>query len=333
VLLLCAAAVATAQGQNASPESRQPTEFPVYHTTSNRIAIGRSITIAPDEEITDSVVVIGGSVRVEGRIRNELIVVGGDATLGPKSLVGGDAVVVGGRLMREPGAQLRGSVSDVTFGDWIPWRIEMPAVEFENAVRWIALTTTVFRISLLALVMAVLLLIARAPVARVAAAAAAQPARSFLAGLLTEILFLPVLVVVSIGLAITIVGIPLVFVLVPLAILAFALAMALGFTALATRIGEWIEDRVGWRGHNVFLAAALGYAVILGPALIARILGVTPGAGTPGALVLVSAAAVEFVVWTIGLGATLITGFGRWSIVPPPVPPAPSPPMQVAMNG
>lgn len=333
VLLLSAAALATAQGQNASPGSPRPAEPSVYHTTANRIAFGRNITIAANEEITDSVVVIGGSARVDGRIRNDLIVVGGNATLGPQSLVRGDVVVVGGRLVREPGAQLRGSVSDVTFGGWVPWRIELGPLEFENAAGWLALTTTVFRISLLAVVMAVLLLFARAPVARVAAAAAAQPGRSFLTGLAAEIFFLPVLLAIAIGLIITIVGIPLVLVLVPIAILAGVLAMALGFTALATRIGEWIQDRVGWRGHNAFLAAALGYAAVLGPALVARILGVTSGGGAAGVAVLMTAAAIEFVIWTMGLGATLLTGFGRWSVVPPPVPPAQSAAGQVAMNG
>jgi hypothetical protein len=104
----------------------------------------------------------------------------------------------------------------------------------------------------------------------------------------------------------------------------------LGFTALATRVGEWIEDRFGWRGHNAFLAAALGLIVILGPTLHARVLGLTPGVGIAGLLLLVSGVFIEFVVWTIGLGATLMTGFGRWSTVPPPVPPPST--MPVAIN-
>jgi hypothetical protein len=41
---------------------------------------------------------------------------------------------------------------------------------------------------------------------------------------------------------------------------------------------------------------------------------------------------VEFVVWTIGLGATLMTGFGRWSTVPPAVPPPPPSPLPVVVN-
>jgi hypothetical protein len=28
---------------------------------------------------------------------------------------------------------------------------------------------------------------------------------------------------------------------------------------------------------------------------------------------------VEFIAWTIGLGAAIITGLGRWYTVPPPI--------------
>ena len=40
-----------------------------------------------------------------------------------------------------------------------------------------------------------------------------------------------------------------------------------------------------------------------------------------GFALLITGVVIEFVVWTIGLGATLMTGFGRWSTAPPPVPP------------
>jgi hypothetical protein len=332
LLLVCA----SARAQNVPPSNTPSPEQPaVYRTIENRVAIGRSITVALDEEVTDSVVVVGGSARVDGRIRNNLVVIGGNVSLGPQSLVRGDVVVVGGRLTREAGAQLRGSVSDITFGEWAPWQFGswyIPAFDFGDFGRWVALFTAVFRIALLAIVVAVLLLIARAPVARIGAAAAAHPARSFVAGFAAEILFIPVLIIAVLGLVVTIIGIPLVFVLVPIAIFVGVLAMALGFTALATRLGEWLEDRFGWRGHNAFLAAALGLTVILGPTLLARVLGLTPGVGVAGFFLLTTGVIVEFVVWTVGLGATLITGFGRWSVVPPPVPPPPAATIPVALN-
>jgi hypothetical protein len=345
LVLLAAASNATLLAQNPSPSpplesptSTQPAEAEqpqVYRTIQSRIAIGRSITVARDEEVTDAVVVIGGNAHVEGRVRDGLVVVGGSAELGPAADVGGDVVVVGGRLNRAPGARLHGTVSDISIGEWAPWQFGnwyIPAFDFGDFGRWIALFGALFRVSFLAMIMAVLLLVARAPVARVGHAAAAAPGRAFLAGLAAEILFVPALIAACIALAITIIGIPLVVVLVPVAILTAAVAMALGFTALATRVGEWLEDRLGWRGHNAFLAAAVGLIIIVGPTLLARILGVAPGIGIAGFFLLMTGVVVEFVVWTIGLGATLMTGFGRWSTVPPAVPPPPPSPLPVVVN-
>ena len=146
--------------------------------------IGRNIRVAEDEEVTDAVVVVGGSVRIDGRVQDGVIVVGGDVDLGPRADVRGDVVVVGGQLTRADGAQLRGSVSDVTFGDW--WQqfggVYLPRFDFGGFGRWFGLFGAMFRVSLLAVMMGFVLLIARAPVARVGRAAGAEPIRALLIG-------------------------------------------------------------------------------------------------------------------------------------------------------
>ena len=78
------------------------------------------------------------------------------------------------------------------------------------------------------------------------------------------------LIAASIGLAITIIGIPFVALLVPMAIVIAVFAFVLGFTALACRIGEWIEDRLGWQPGNAFVATAIGFRADLAPTLLAR---------------------------------------------------------------
>lgn len=344
VLLLAVATAAHSQAQNTSPPPNPPLEAPrgstpppeaprVYRTTQSRIAIGRSIRVAHDEEVQDAVVVIGGSLRVDGRVRNDVVVIGGHLELGPRSEVRGDAVVVGGGITREEGSRLYGRVNDVMIGDWTPWRWDgwyVPAFDFGDFGRWLSLFGAMFRVALLAMLMAMILVVARAPVARIGQAAAAAPGRAFVTGFIAELLFVPALIIVSIALIVTIIGIPLVFVLIPVAILTGFVAMVLGFTALATGVGEWLEDRLGWRGHSALLAAALGLVIIVGPTLLARVLGVAPWPMRfAGFGLLMTGIVIEFIVWTIGLGATLMTGFGRWSTVPPPVPPPPAVPVAV----
>jgi hypothetical protein len=310
------------------PEPQAPGAAPTppaitYKLTGTRVAIGQDVTIAADEEILDGVAVIGGSLRVEGRLREGAVVIGGDVHLLPTADVPGDLVLVGGTLIRDPGARVSGSVSYVSLGTWtrsigiLDWR---PSVEFGSAGRWLSLAATVFRFSLLAALMLLVLLTARAPVARVGRAAAAETVRAAIVGLAAEVLFLPVLLVCCIALGITIVGLPFIFLLVPLALLLAFVALLLGYTALACRLGEWLEDRLGWKPRSAYLAAAMGLLLIIAPTLLARLLGIAPEPLRMAAFaVLITGVAAEFLVWTIGLGATLMTGFGRWNVAPPPI--------------
>ena len=304
----------------------QTPEPRTYRLTGTRIAFGQDVRIERDEEVTDAVIVVGGSATIDGRVRDGVVVVGGDLHLSSTADVRGDVVLVGGRIQRDAGAQLLGGVNYVSFGDWsrhnFGW---FPEVRFGEVGRWLGLAATVARVSVLGVLMAMMLIVARAPVARVGRAAFAEPLRALVIGFAAEILFVPVLIAASIGLAITIIGIPFVAALVPIAIVLAVFAFVLGFTALACRLGEWIEDRLGWQPGNAFVATTIGFIVLLSPALLARLITVASIDVAPLTFVLVAfGLTVEFVAWTIGVGAAIITGLGRWYTVPPPIvaPPA-----------
>jgi hypothetical protein len=299
----------------------QPQETPTYRLTGTRIAFAHDVRIESDEEVTDAVVVVGGNVTIAGRVRDGVVVVGGDLQLMPTADVRGDVVLVGGQLIREAGSQMVGDVNYVSFGDWsrrnFGW---WPSVRFGEFGRWLSLAGTLARLSLLAVLMAMLLIIARAPVARVGRAALAEPLRAFIIGLAAEIFFVPLLIATSIGLAITIIGIPFVAILVPIAVALLVFAFVLGFTALACRIGEWLEDRLGWQPGNAFVATAIGFVALMTPTLLARVADVASSTLTPLTWLLIAIGlTLEFVAWTIGLGASIITGLGRWYTVPPPI--------------
>jgi hypothetical protein len=342
VLLL--AGFASAGSQNTGPRvppsstsgSASSEASRVYRTTGARIAIGRNVHVPVDEEVNNAVVVVAGSARIDGRVRDGVVVVGGNLDFGPRADVRGEIVVVGGRVRRDAGAQVRGPITDISIGEWRSWTlggVSLPIVDFGDVGRWLSLFGTVFRVALLALLMGVFILVARAPVARIGRSAAAEPGRAFALGLIAELLFVPALIVATVSLIITIIGIPLVIVLLPVAVLGAFIALLLGFTALACRIGEWVEDRMGWRAHSALLAMSIGLLLIVAPTVLARMIGVAPEPMRWAALGLLAAGIiVEFVVWTMGLGATLMTGFGRWSTVPPPPPPVAQPSILPATN-
>lgn len=304
----------------------QDTNTPVtrsYRTTGSRVAVGRSVVVERDEEVRDAVIVFGGDLRIEGRVRDGVVAVGGNVELGAESDVRGDVVLVGGTLVRSPGARMSGAVSHVSFGNlWPGWfSVRWGDVDVRQFWSWLGLAAATARVSILAVLMAFILLIARPRVARVGRAAAAEPGRALVVGLAAEVLFIPLLAIASIVLIFTIIGIPIAVVLAPLAVLIGVAAMLLGFTALACRLGEWLEDRLGLRIPSAIVATALGLLLIVGPAFLARLVGVASSPLSTFAFALLAVGAiVEFGVWTIGLGATLMTGFGRWSTTPPPIP-------------
>ena len=323
-LLAVALAVVGVQGTAWA----QTTDTTTYRLTGTRIAFGQDIRVERDEEVTDAAIVIGGSLSIDGRVRDGVVVVGGDLHLSATSDVRGEIIIVGGQLTRDAGARQSGSINYISFGEWsrrqFGW---LPSIRFGEVGRWLSLAGTVARGSVLAVLMAVILIVARAPVARVGRAALAEPLRAFLIGLAAEVFFIPFLIAASIGLVITIIGIPFVALLVPIAIVLAVFAFLLGFTALACRVGEWVEDRLGWQPGNAFVATAIGSMILLGPTLLARFVDIATWSDGPITFLMVAIGlTVEFIAWTMGVGAAIITGLGRWYTVPPPI--ASEPPQQ-----
>ena len=299
----------------------QTTDSTTYRLTGTRIAIGQDVRVERDEEVSDAAIVIGGSLTIDGRVRDGVLVVGGDLHLSSTADVRGEIVIVGGQITRDAGARQYGTVNYVSFGDW--WRREfgwLPVIRFGEVSRWLSLAGTVARVSVLGVLMVLMLLVARAPVARVGRAVLAEPLRAFVIGFAAELFFVPFLIAGSIGLALTIIGIPFVALLVPIAIVLAVFAFVLGFTALACRIGEWVEDRLGWQPGNALVATAIGSMILLGPTLFARFMDIAAwGAGPVTFLMVAIGLTVEFIAWTMGLGAAIMTGLGRWYTVPPAI--------------
>jgi len=111
-------------------------------------------------------------------------------------------------------------------------------------------------------------------------------------------------------LAISIIGIPLLL-LVPFALLALLAALLLGFTGVAYRMGRWAQERFGWGKQSRYLLLVAGLGMVWGLTVLGRIVAL---AGWPvwilSAGLIGVGFLVEYVAWTIGLGATLLSRFG-----------------------
>jgi hypothetical protein len=305
-----------------------------------------SITVEQDERVGDEVVAILGSVRVLGRVDGGVVAVGGSVTLGPEAYVAGDVVAVGGsvslgpnavvtgevtsvggRIRQEPGAEVRGAVNEIAMGMGPFGHVPGPwGGAHEAFTRPFRLAGTLLRVALVLLLALVLFLVFSRPIERIARRAGDEPVLSGFVGLLAQIFFFPLLILTIVVLAVSIIGIPLLL-LVPFALVAALVAVLVGFAGVDQRVGRWAVGP--WRSGMV--ATAVGVVLIAAVTILARTIGLLPGPfAAVGFAVMLVGLFVEYVAWTVGLGATILTRFGtvgplmpapEISVVPPPVPP------------
>jgi hypothetical protein len=321
-------AAAPAPGTNqAAPESPGPTRA---KRRDDIVRFGGSIVVDEDETVSGDVAVIGGSAVVNGQVQGEVAVIGGSLTLGPKADVFRDVTVVGGALNKDPGAVIRGKVSEVGIGDAIRGsRVQDRVQERMGRARFwrdfglspfIGFAGTLVRVALVILLAGIVLLVARAPVQEIADRAAAEPFKSWAVGFLAEILFVPVLVLTVVVLAVSIIGIPLLL-LVPVAVVGIMVVSLVGFTGVAYHIGRLIEGRFEQVRNKPYLATILGICVIVSPLVLARVVGLVDGLGMVTGILMAAGFVIEYLAWTTGLGAAALARFAKPAPQPLPLPP------------
>jgi hypothetical protein len=292
---------------------------PVQRSGGDRVRIFGDVTVREGEEVTGQVVAVIGSVRIDGDVGDQVVAVLGSVDLGPKAIVRGDIVSVGGRVRRAAGSQVGGAVTEVSLADarwdprFEPWLREVGLISMFDGFSGVPrLIGTMFRLVLLMLFASMAMVVARAAVERSAQRVSDNPIRATLIGLLAEVMFVPVLVLTCVVLAISIVGIPLLL-LVPFVILFFILLGLVGFTGTALAVGQWARRQFSLGTASGFADVWLGIVIILFPVLVGRLIGLAGFLTGPVVVLLVGAGiGLEFLAWSTGFGAVLTNTFSRW---------------------
>jgi hypothetical protein len=298
-------------------EPRPEREWP-HRSRGDRIRIFGNVSVNQGEEIGGQAVAVFGSVRVDGKVDDQVVAVLGSVILGSDAVVGGDVVSVGGRVIRSPGAETRGSVTEVALTDsWVPfhgpWSRGWEGAPFFFSFGAVPrLIGTGVRLSLLLLLTGVALLVARRSVDASAVRVAESPLKTTVVGLVAEVLVLPVLVLTAIVLSISIIGIPLLLLL-PFVVLALLVMALVGFTGTAAAIGNAVQRRYSPGAQTPYMAVVVGLLVILSPVLLGRLLAVVGWPVTPVSVLLVAIGfTLELLAWASGFGAMLGHAFSGW---------------------
>lgn len=318
--------------------------------TESRVTFGSSLTVQEDEssqevavlfgsldvqgEVRGDAVVVGGSADIGGEVHGAVTVVGGSVRLGPEARVYGDVVTVGGSVHADPRARVVGEITEVAVGplfgddfsfsdvDWPVWRWRGGWSSFAG---WDVFLLS-FYTMLLALVVLLLVWLARDVVGSVAHRAALEPWKAGLTGLIVQVIFIPALVFICLILVISVVGIPLAVLFLPLSLFVLAIALFLGYAGVAVATGRKVEQRFGRQAGTMYLAAFLGVLAIQCWEIVGEGLSFVPGPIKISALILVIfGILIKYVAWTIGLGAVLLRQFAPLppSLAAEGVPPLP----------
>jgi hypothetical protein len=270
------------------------------------------------EEVNGQVVAVMGSVRIDGEVGNQVVSVLGSVDLGPRAVVHGDVVTVGGQLRRAPGAQINGAVTEVSLKDVgarinVPWLDRWgPYYSFSGFGPVTRLIGTTFRFAMLASVACLALVFARREVEGSAQRVSDDPVQTTVVGLLAWVLLVPLFVLTAMVLAISLIGIPLLMLL-PFAVVVLLVMAVVGFSGTAYAVGQWARRRLGIATVSAYADIWLGIVIILLPLLLGRIIALGGWALSPVVFLLVATGlAVEFLAWASGFGAVLTNTFSRW---------------------
>ena len=305
--------------------------------TSNEVVVmGGSLTVLG--EVYGDAVAIGGSVEVQGRVTGDVAAVGGSVRLTENAEIMGGAMSFGGSVVREEGAVVHGEVVEVTspgvhwamwpkflsWGDWDDW--DHDSGWFHSPFDWAwSQFWRIFTLALLVLVAFLALLIARTPIDRIGRRVESEPWKSGLVGLATQILFVPLLLMLVVILAVSIIGIPFLFLL-PFALLAICIAIFLGYVGVALKLGDLLRQRFGWSIQSPYVVLLVGIVGLEVWSLIGHAINFNgPPLRLFAGLFLLFGFLVCYVAWTLATGGAILTRFGTaesWSRRPATPPPA-----------
>ncbi len=296
--------------------------------TDTRVSFGSSLKVE-ENEISRDVVVLGGSLDVEGKVRGDAVVVGGSAeisgevsgtvtavggsiSLGPGARIEGDAISIGGAVQRDPSAEIHGEITEVALAPGLDlddmWDgVTVPHWRFGGFDGPGELFGRIGKSMALGVLLLLMVLIFPRLIAGISNRARHEPWKAGIVGLGTQLLFLFALPVVCFILMLTIVGIPLALLLAPLATFALILFFLFGFAGIARAGGELLKQRFDWHTTSPYLLVLLGLVLIQGWSILGEALGLFGGPiRVLGWLALLLGFLLKYVAWTTGLGATLL---------------------------
>lgn len=269
--------------------------------------------VAAGDTVRGPLVVINGDADVRGVVLGNVTALFGDVSVHDGADVRGSATAWRGRVIVD-GGRVRGSIGARPIA---AARQVTPPLSTGEALKLSAGWTAVLLIiGLLALVMAGSSLHATARFLSL------DFSRALLVGVVAQLGFLPLLLLVVAALAVTLLGILLIPFALAAAPVAFAGLITLGWLSMALVIGRAAMRTSAGEDRAAMIRALIpGILILMAPWIIAAAL---QGAGTAAVIVRAVAIGITWVAATVGLGAAVLSRAGTASIRKKEAAPAPA---------
>ena len=306
-----------------------------------QIYLEQDVFVGADDYINGPLLLVDGNLTVEGEIDGDVVVTQGSVRLAEGGRINGELRLVDARLYRD-GGTIEGRVVSVESDlDQLERRIrDEIQTEFRDRMRSTAGRTRgdrtgvsaffgdvthgvaeifedLVKLFLLAAASLLIVFLWKDRLNVIADAARRTPIRAGMVGLAGAFLFLPAWCLGSIALVVSIVGIlalPFWLLLFPLVT---AVAVGIGYLAVARNVGEWLADqnfsRIDRaRATNTLYAVVAGVVTLAVLSMLGNLLGMFgPILGVLQTLVAAAGALVTMTALLVGFGAVLMTRGGR----------------------
>jgi hypothetical protein len=344
-----------------TPDTPDIPEPPDHGHDNDLVRFGQDIDITKDMVIDGSVVAIGGSIRVLGRVKGDCTAVGGSVSVSDSGVVHGDAVSVGGSTTVSGDGRVLGS--NVSVGGWPMHGSHaqgmLPLMGLVGLGAIAGIVGTFCQLLIVLFLAWLCLLLVRERVEHAVDRMGTTFGKSFLWGLvawMAMIVVIPAIVIVGaiamVILVITIIGIP----------VAILLAIVMVFALIGALLGIIVFAFLGYINGAMYLgrivlarrnpgvavtplkAVLVGAVLILGLKIVGKLLGVLGLLFVMpiGIALAIASVVLGLVFMTAGMGAMVLTRFGKnpighaagpasppspgagWYAPPPPPPAAPA---------
>ncbi len=265
-----------------------------------------NFSIGASETVTGNLLVMKGQVDVHGKVTGNVVALDGDIVMHPGSIVSGDALAIGGRI-QDRGGVVQGEQRSLGAAALGPPPSRGPLQQALTGAAGLA--GVLFTLGLIGFGV---VLFAKPNLETISDTVGHSFFRSFLAGLLAQILAIPTFGLLITGLVLSVVGIllvPFVVVVIPFLFLA---AVVGGFLAVAHAMGEIHLRRRMAAGVLVGSPNSYRYLMIGLGAIGAVWLGWVVFGWVPvaGSLMYAAAFLATWLLATAGLGACLLSRAG-----------------------